>query len=72
MPKLGFCAQRAAMCSAAAAAAVTLAMGIAQAHAADVTGTWIDHTGQGAVQIQPCGERMCPPPTGVSQSNRYR
>ena len=29
------------------------------AHAADVTGTWIDHTGQGAVEIRPCGEQMC-------------
>jgi uncharacterized protein (DUF2147 family) len=31
----------------------------APACAADVTGTWIDHTEQGAVEIQPCGERMC-------------
>jgi len=30
-----------------------------QVHAADVTGTWIDHTGQGAVEIRPCGELMC-------------
>jgi len=29
------------------------------ARAADVTGTWIDHTGQGAVEIRPCGEQMC-------------
>lgn len=26
---------------------------------ADVTGVWIDHTGQGAVEIQPCGDRIC-------------
>jgi uncharacterized protein (DUF2147 family) len=30
-----------------------------EARAADVTGTWIDHTGQGAVEIRPCGEHMC-------------
>jgi uncharacterized protein (DUF2147 family) len=36
-----------------------LALGPLQAHAADVTGTWIDHTGQGAVEIRPCGELMC-------------
>ena len=26
---------------------------------ADVTGLWIDHTGQGAVEITPCGDRIC-------------
>jgi uncharacterized protein (DUF2147 family) len=31
----------------------------AEARGGDVTGTWIDHTGQGAVEIQRCGERMC-------------
>ena len=31
----------------------------AQAPAADVTGLWIDHTGQGAVEIAPCGDRIC-------------
>jgi uncharacterized protein (DUF2147 family) len=25
----------------------------------DVTGLWIDHTGRGAVDIGPCGERLC-------------
>ena len=25
----------------------------------DVTGIWIDHTGQGAVEITPCGQRIC-------------
>jgi uncharacterized protein (DUF2147 family) len=25
----------------------------------DVTGLWIDHTGQGAVEIAPCGDRVC-------------
>lgn len=25
----------------------------------DVTGLWIDHTGQGAVEIAPCGDRIC-------------
>jgi uncharacterized protein (DUF2147 family) len=35
----------------------------AQAPAVDVAGVWIDHTGQGAVEIGPCGgtggNRMC-------------
>ena len=25
----------------------------------DATGVWIDHTGQGAVEIGPCGDRLC-------------
>ncbi len=29
--------------------------GIAQSPAPDVSGVWIDHTGQGAVEIAPCG-----------------
>ncbi len=50
------------------AAAVMLAGGaVAQAPAADVAGVWIDHTGQGAVEIAPCsylagnaaGNRLC-------------
>ena len=31
----------------------------AQTSAADVAGVWIDHTGQGAVEIAPCGNRLC-------------
>jgi uncharacterized protein (DUF2147 family) len=31
----------------------------AQGPARGVTGLWIDHTGQGAVEIGPCGERVC-------------
>jgi uncharacterized protein (DUF2147 family) len=31
----------------------------AQTGAADVAGVWIDHTGQGAVEIAPCGNRLC-------------
>jgi uncharacterized protein (DUF2147 family) len=31
----------------------------AQAPAPDVTGVWIDHTGQGAVEITPCADRIC-------------
>ena len=27
--------------------------------APDVSGLWIDHTGQGAVEISPCGNRVC-------------
>jgi uncharacterized protein (DUF2147 family) len=50
------------------AAAVMLAGGaVAQAPATDVAGVWIDHTGQGAVEIAPCsnlagnsgGNRLC-------------
>jgi len=48
----------------AAAVAVLLAGGaVAQAQpgaaAAEVAGVWIDHTGQGAVEIAPCGNRVC-------------
>jgi uncharacterized protein (DUF2147 family) len=31
----------------------------AQSPSSDVTGLWIDHTGQGAVEILPCGSRIC-------------
>jgi uncharacterized protein (DUF2147 family) len=31
----------------------------AQGAARGVVGVWLDHTGQGAVEIGPCGERMC-------------
>jgi uncharacterized protein (DUF2147 family) len=31
----------------------------AQGPATDVTGLWIDHTGQGAVEIAHCGSRIC-------------
>jgi len=31
----------------------------AQRGSADVTGLWIDHTGQGAVEIAACGDRIC-------------
>jgi uncharacterized protein (DUF2147 family) len=31
----------------------------AQSSPPDVTGVWIDHTGQGAVEITPCGNRVC-------------
>jgi len=30
-----------------------------QPHSGDVTGVWIDHTGQGAIEIAPCGAFMC-------------
>jgi uncharacterized protein (DUF2147 family) len=48
----------------AVAAMVALAAAApAQATGADVSGVWIDHTGQGAVEIAPCGNpggsRMC-------------
>jgi uncharacterized protein (DUF2147 family) len=31
----------------------------AQTVDAGVSGVWIDHTGQGAVEIGPCGDRLC-------------
>jgi uncharacterized protein (DUF2147 family) len=44
-------------------AAAALAAGVAAAQspapAPDVTGVWIDHTGQGAVEISTCGDRVC-------------
>jgi uncharacterized protein (DUF2147 family) len=45
-------------------AAVALTAGVAaQSPAVDVAGVWIDHTGQGAVEIGPCGNpggnRLC-------------
>jgi uncharacterized protein (DUF2147 family) len=45
----------------AAIAALVVVMGTANAQvpAADVTGVWIDHTGQGAIEITPCGDRIC-------------
>jgi uncharacterized protein (DUF2147 family) len=52
---------------AAIAAAVLAAGAQAQSHPGDVSGVWIDHTGQGAVEIGPCsnlagssgGSRVC-------------
>jgi uncharacterized protein (DUF2147 family) len=41
-------------------AAAALAAGVAaQAPPVGVAGVWIDHTGQGAVEIAPCGTRLC-------------
>ena len=40
--------------------AAALGSGLAaQSPAMDVAGIWIDHTGQGAVEIGPCGNRLC-------------
>jgi uncharacterized protein (DUF2147 family) len=38
--------------------AIVTSSAVAQAPP-DVTGVWIDHTGQGAVEIAPCGDRIC-------------
>jgi uncharacterized protein (DUF2147 family) len=46
-------------CASLAALALLGAGVAAQTPAADVTGLWIDHTGQGAVEIVPCGDRIC-------------
>jgi uncharacterized protein (DUF2147 family) len=32
---------------------------LAQSPTTDVNGVWIDHTGQGAVEIASCGDRVC-------------
>ncbi len=46
-----------------AIAGAALLAGVAGAQtpaaAPDVTGVWIDHTGQGAVEISTCGNRVC-------------
>jgi uncharacterized protein (DUF2147 family) len=39
--------------------ALLAATATAQSPPGDVTGLWIDHTGQGAVEIGPCGDRIC-------------
>ena len=49
-----------AACAFAVAAFVLLAVaGNTQDTAKSVNGVWIDHTGQGAVEIAPCGDRVC-------------
>jgi uncharacterized protein (DUF2147 family) len=45
--------------SAIATAALFTGAAAAQSPAPDVAGIWIDHTGQGAVEIAPCGNRVC-------------
>jgi uncharacterized protein (DUF2147 family) len=51
---------RSSVASCAILGAAALAGGVAaQTRAADVAGVWIDHTGQGAVEITPCGNRLC-------------
>lgn len=39
-------------------AVLTTASGQAQ-NASEIAGTWIDHTGRGAVELHPCGDRLC-------------
>jgi uncharacterized protein (DUF2147 family) len=41
------------------AAAVLAGSVSAQPPSVDPAGVWIDHTGQGAVEIAPCGNRLC-------------
>jgi uncharacterized protein (DUF2147 family) len=40
-------------------AVLAAGIAVAQPPSADVTGLWIDHTGQGAVEIAQCGARIC-------------
>jgi uncharacterized protein (DUF2147 family) len=47
-----------AACGSLLALALLVGGAAAQAPPADVTGLWIDHTGQGAVEIAPCGDRI--------------
>jgi uncharacterized protein (DUF2147 family) len=49
----------AAVLAALAPAAFAAPAAQAQGAARGVAGVWFDHTGQGAVEIGPCGERMC-------------
>jgi uncharacterized protein (DUF2147 family) len=42
-----------------AVVALLPAPGNAQNTAKSVNGIWIDHTGQGAVEIAPCGDKVC-------------
>jgi uncharacterized protein (DUF2147 family) len=44
---------------AALTALALLALPAAAQSPGDVTGLWIDHTGQGAVEIAPCGKFVC-------------
>jgi uncharacterized protein (DUF2147 family) len=48
-----------AACAAALALALLAPAARAQGAAGGVAGLWIDHTGQGAVEIAPCGDNMC-------------
>ena len=41
------------------AAGVLLSQAVAQDTAKGVNGVWIDHTGQGAVEISSCGDKVC-------------
>jgi uncharacterized protein (DUF2147 family) len=38
----------------------------------DVTGVWIDHTGRGAVEVRPCGGRICGYVVWMQQPNDAR
>jgi len=49
-----------AIVAAVAIGAALLSQGVdAQDTAKGVNGVWIDHTGQGAVEIGPCGDKVC-------------
>ena len=45
--------------AAAAAISIMVVAANAQPRTGGVAGVWIDHTGQGAVEITPCGPNMC-------------
>jgi len=45
--------------AAAAAISIMVVTANAQPRTGGVAGVWIDHTGQGAVEITPCGPNMC-------------
>ena len=61
MQLLELCGRSGAVRAALAVLALLLAAGAGQTQTppADVTGLWIDHTGQGAVEIAQCGARIC-------------
>jgi uncharacterized protein (DUF2147 family) len=59
MHPLDYTRYLAACAMAVAAMALTPLAGNAQDPAKSVNGVWIDHTGQGAVEIAPCGDKTC-------------
>ncbi len=61
MQLLELCGRSGAVRAALAVLALLLAAGVGQTQSppTDVTGLWIDHTGQGAVEIAQCGARIC-------------
>jgi uncharacterized protein (DUF2147 family) len=58
--------------TAAAAHAQTAPTSPPAASSTDVTGVWLDHTGRGAVEVRPCGGRLCGYIVWMQQPNDAR